>query len=70
LSELLHDLDKRVSTHEAVCAERYEAIEKRLDQGAKVMRELRLLIYAIVGLLALGEGSILEVARRLLLAGN
>ena len=63
----LHELDKRMTTHEAICAERYASLEKRLEAGARIMRELRVWIYAIVALLALGEGTVLEVAKRVFL---
>ena len=29
------DLDKRLSVHEAICAQRYEQIEKRLGDGSR-----------------------------------
>lgn len=57
----------RIDKHEAICAERYEALERRLDAGAKVMRELRYWLYAITGLLVIGEGSVLDVAKRVFL---
>jgi hypothetical protein len=52
-------LEIGTAKHEAICAERYAAIQKRLD----------LLLYVVTGLVVLlmiGEGTILDVAKRLL----
>jgi hypothetical protein len=52
-------LETRIAVHEAVCAERYGKI---LDRVTRV----EMVLYAIVALLLVGEGSVIDVLRRLL----
>ena len=42
--------------HEAVCAKRYEAIEKRLDDGSKRMSRIEILLYITIAAVFLGPG--------------
>ncbi len=55
----LHALETRVAVHEAVCAERYGKI---LDRVTRV----EIVLYAIVVLLLIGEGTVIEAVKRLL----
>ena len=49
-------LDTKFSVHEAVCAKRYEAIEKRLDDGSKRMSRIEILLYITIAAVFLGPG--------------
>ncbi len=53
----VHALETRIAVHEAVCAERYGKI---LDRVTRV----EMVLYAIVALLLVGEGSVIDVLRR------
>ncbi len=55
----VHALETRIAVHEAVCAERYGKI---LDRVTRV----EMVLYTIVALLLVGEGSVIDVLRRLL----
>jgi hypothetical protein len=57
------DLEK----HEAVCAQRWTAVDLRLKYGSEQMQHQRYILYAIVLLLMLGEGSVLAIAKRVFL---
>jgi len=54
-----HELAKTLAVHEAVCAERWRQANARLGRIEAVLA-------AIVLLLLLGEGSVVEVLRRML----
>ena len=49
-------LETRFSVHEAVSAQRYEAIEKRLDDGSKRMTRIEHLLYITIAAVFLGPG--------------
>lgn len=51
-----NDLDKRLSVHEAICASRYENIEKRFDDGSKRMQRIEYLVYATIIAVLFGPG--------------
>jgi len=57
--EDLHALETRIAVHEAVCAKRYGKI---LDRVTRV----EVVLYAIVVLLLIGEGTVIEAVKRLL----
>jgi hypothetical protein len=59
-------VEVRVAVHEAVCAQRYEAIEKRLDDGSKRMRNIEIWLYITLGAVLLGPGAMAEVIKKFL----
>jgi hypothetical protein len=59
-------VEVRVAVHEAVCAQRYEAIEKRLEDGSKRMRNIEVWLYITLGAVLLGPGAMAEVVKKLL----
>lgn len=60
------DLDKRLSVHEAICAERYENIEKRLGDGSRRMRHIEWLLYVTIAAVLLGPGVAAMFVKKLL----
>lgn len=52
-------LQERLAVHEAICAERYAGITRRLDV-------LTYILGALVLLLLIGEGTVLDVVKRLM----
>jgi hypothetical protein len=53
------EVAQKLAVHEAVCAERWKQAEARL-------KRIELVLIAIVLLLLFGEGTVLEVVKRLL----
>jgi hypothetical protein len=54
--ELAADTDKRLSVHEAICAQRYEGIQARFDEGSKRMTKIEYLLYIVIAAVLLGPG--------------
>ena len=59
-----NSVETRVAVHEAVCAQRYEAIEKRLDDGSKRMKNIEIWLYITLGAVLLGPGAMAEVVKK------
>jgi hypothetical protein len=57
-------VEVRVAVHEAVCAQRYEAIEKRLDDGSRRMSRIEIWLYITLGAVLLGPGAMAEVVKK------
>jgi hypothetical protein len=57
-------VEVRVAVHEAVCAQRYEAIEKRLEDGSKRMKNIEIWLYITLGAVLLGPGAMAEVVKK------
>jgi hypothetical protein len=64
--ELANDTDKRLSVHEAVCAQRYESIQGRLDDGDKRMTKIEYLLYVLLAVVLLGPGVAAEFIKKFL----
>ena len=66
IHELATETDKRLSVHEAVCAQRYEGIQARFDDGSKRMTKIEYLLYAVIVLVMFGPGVAAEFVKKLL----
>ena len=50
--------NSRIDGHEAICAERYAGLLNRLTRTEYIL-------YGIVGLLLIGDGTVLEIVKRI-----
>jgi hypothetical protein len=62
---MAEDTDTRLSVHEAVCAERYNGIQSRFDEGSKRMQKIEYLLYALMALVLLGPGVAAELFKKI-----
>jgi hypothetical protein len=61
---MAEDTDTRLSVHEAVCAERYEGIQKRFDEGSKRMTKIEYLLYVVILAVLMGPGVAAEFIKK------
>jgi hypothetical protein len=66
VQELASETDKRLSVHEAICAQRYESIQARFDDGSKRMTKIEYLLYVVIGAVLLGPGFAAELIKKVL----
>jgi len=66
VQELATETDKRLSVHEAICAQRYEGIQNRFDEGSKRMTRVEYLLYFVIAAVLLGPGVAAEFVKKLL----
>lgn len=66
LDALATETDKRLSIHEAVCAQRYQNIEAAFESGKKRMQKIEYLLYVIAAAVLLGPGVAADFAKKLL----
>lgn len=64
--ELATETDKRLSVHEAICAQRYEGIQARFDDGSKRMTKIEYLLYILIAVVLLGPGVAADFVRKLI----
>jgi hypothetical protein len=62
--ETVDEVDKRLSVHEAVCAERYKGIQDSFDKGTKRMQKIEYLLYAVMLAVLLGPGVAAEFIKK------
>ena len=66
IHELANETDKRLSVHEAICAQRYESIQARFDDGSKRMNRIEYLLYVVIAVVLLGPGVAAEFVKKVL----
>jgi len=66
VEELANETDKRLSVHEAICAQRYEVIQARFDEGSKRMNRIEYLLYVVILAVLLGPGVAAEMVKKVL----
>lgn len=64
VNELANETDKRLSIHEAVCAQRYESIQGRFDEGSKRMKRIENILYIVILAVLLGPGVAAEFVKK------
>jgi hypothetical protein len=62
----MSEVEKEFAVHEAVCAERYAAIEKAFTEGDKRMTRIEYLLYIVIGAVLLGPGFVGTVINKLI----
>jgi len=67
--ELATETDKRLAVHEAVCAQRYEGIQKRFDDGSKRMQRIEYILYLIAAMTLFGSTNGAEILMKLFVKG-
>jgi hypothetical protein len=65
MPEQIDATDARLSTHEQVCAHRYEAIQKSFESGSKRMTKIEYLLYAVIAAVLLGPGVAAEMVKKI-----
>ena len=63
--KMVTETDARLSTHEQICAERYEGIQARFDEGSKRMTKIEYLLYALIAAVLRGPGVAAEFIKKL-----
>ena len=66
VEELATETDKRLSIHEAICAQRYEGIQQRFDEGSKRMTKMEYLLYGVIVCVLFGPGVAGELIKKVL----
>lgn len=62
----MDNLEKEFAVHEAICAQRYEAIEAKLESGDKRMTKIEYLIYVVMVCVLFGPGVAGEFVKKLI----
>jgi hypothetical protein len=63
---MIDDLETEFAVHEAICAQRYEAIQKTLADGDKRMTKIEYLLYAVMVCVLFGPGVAADFVKRIL----
>jgi len=65
MEAVIAENDKRLSVHEAVCEQRYNAIVDSFDKGSKRMQRIEYLLYAVIASVFFGKDMILNIVQQI-----
>jgi hypothetical protein len=66
IEDTVMENDKRLSIHEAVCAERYKGIIESFAKGAKRMERIEYLLYATIASIFFGKDFLIETIKKVI----
>jgi hypothetical protein len=58
--------DKRLSIHEAICAERYKGIIDTFSKGNRRMERIEYLLYATIASIFFGKDFLIETIKKVI----
>ena len=64
--KMISETEAKLSVHEAICAERYEGIQKSFAAGSKRMAKLEYLLYVVIAAVLFGPGVAAEFVKQAL----
>ena len=64
--KMVTETEARLSAHEQICAQRYEVIQTRFDEGSKRMNRIEYLLYILIAVVLLGPGVAADFVKKLL----
>ena len=66
IEDQVHDTEKRLSVHEAICAERYEGIQDSFAKGIQRMQKIEYMLYIIIFSILFGKDFLLDLVKHYL----
>ena len=66
IEDQVHDTDKRLSVHEAICAERYEGIQESFSKGIQRMQKIEYMLYIVIFSVLFGKEFIVDLIKHYL----
>jgi len=66
IEDQVHDTEKRLSVHEAICAERYEGIQESFAKGIQRMQKIEYMLYIVIFSVLFGKEFIVDLVRHYL----
>ena len=64
--KMISETEAKLSTHEQICAQRYEGIQARFDDGSKRMTKIEYLLYGVIVCVLFGPGVAGELIKKVL----
>jgi hypothetical protein len=67
MEDKVNDTDKRLSVHEAICAQRYEGIQESFAKGIQRMQKIEYMLYFVIFSVLFGKEFVLDLVKHYLL---
>ena len=67
IEDQVHDTEKRLSVHEAICAERYEGIQDSFVKGIQRMQKIEYMLYIVIFSVLFGKEFVIDLIKHYLI---
>jgi len=67
MEAIIIDTDKRLNSHEQVCAERYIQIQESFEKGSKRMQRIEYLLYFLIIAVFFNKDILVDVIKTMLI---
>ena len=64
--KMISETEAKLAVHEAICAERYEGIQKSFANGSKRMTKIEYLLYVVIAAVLFGPGAAAQFVAKVL----
>jgi hypothetical protein len=64
--KMISETEAKLAVHEAICAERYESIQKSFANGSKRMTKIEYLLYVVIAAVLFGPGVAAEFVKKVI----
>ena len=66
MEDKVNDTDKRLSVHEAICAQRYEGIQESFAKGIQRMQKIEYMLYFVIFSVLFGKEFVIDLVKHYL----
>ena len=63
---MVNEVEKEFAIHQAICDQRYKAIEDKLESGKKRMEKIEMQLYIVIAAILFGPGVAADIVKKLL----
>ena len=64
--KMISETEAKLATHEQICVQRYEGIQKSFSDGSKRMKTIEVLLYITIAAVLFGPGVAGEFVKKVL----
>jgi len=62
----MDNVEKEFTIHQAICDQRYKAIEEKLESGKNRMQKIEIQLYIVIAAILFGPGVAADIVKKLL----
>jgi len=62
----MESTETKLAVHEAICSERYNTIQEKLESGKQRMRTIEIQLYIVIAAILFGPGVAADIVKKLL----
>ena len=62
----MSEVEREFAVHQAICDQRYKAIEEKLESGKNRMQKIEIQLYIVIAAILFGPGVAADIVKKML----